>query len=87
MQIYQKVKKKKKVIQIIPDSLTIFFKQDIILPGSKVILTAVGQCWSDQIFLYGLSHRFWKLTLQLIIRYNVWASEIASNPINIGKVY
>ncbi|RCI01356.1 Conserved oligomeric Golgi complex subunit 2 [Rhizopus stolonifer] len=44
-----------------------------ILAGTNAILNAVGQCWSDQVFLYGLSHRFWKLTLQLIKRYNGWA--------------
>lgn len=45
---------------------------DMIFVGGKVILTSIKQCWSDDIFLYGLSHRFWKLTLQLIKRYNNW---------------
>ncbi|KAL0088151.1 hypothetical protein F4703DRAFT_1498077 [Phycomyces blakesleeanus] len=44
------------------------------LPGSKAVFKAIEQCWSDQIFLYGLSHRFWKLTIQLLRRYTLWAS-------------
>lgn len=57
-------------------SVTVEANQDISLYGGRVILKAIDQCWSDQIFLYGLSHRFWKLTLQLIKRYNGWALEV-----------
>ncbi|CAO3610896.1 unnamed protein product [Mucor hiemalis] len=60
--------------------------EELILQGSKVVYSAIGQCWNDQIFLYGLSHRFWKLTLQLIVRYNVWASEVVSDTTEISKV-
>ncbi|CAO3610900.1 unnamed protein product [Mucor hiemalis] len=59
--------------------------EELILQGSKVVYSAIGQCWNDQIFLYGLSHRFWKLTLQLIVRYNVWASEVVSDTTEISK--
>nr|CAG8566890.1 6596_t:CDS:10 [Entrophospora candida] len=34
------------------------------LPASKSIMLTIERCWSDNIFIYGLSHRFWKLTLQ-----------------------
>jgi hypothetical protein len=61
--------------------------KEIILPGSNVVLNAIGQCWSDQIFLYGLSHRFWKLTLQLITRYSVWTKEVTSESFVPNKVY
>ncbi|KAI9024918.1 hypothetical protein CLU79DRAFT_813755 [Phycomyces nitens] len=44
------------------------------LPGSKAVFKAMEQCWSDQVFLYGLSHRFWKLTVQLLRRYTLWVS-------------
>ncbi|CAG8537381.1 3406_t:CDS:10, partial [Cetraspora pellucida] len=42
------------------------------LPASKSILFAIERCWADDVFVYGLSHRFWKLTLQLIQRYKNW---------------
>lgn len=68
----------KDVEQVLNDpnsSIKIDTIQEISLYGGRVILNAINQCWSDQIFLYGLSHRFWKLTLQLIKRYNSWAIE------------
>ncbi|KAF0399002.1 Conserved oligomeric Golgi complex component [Gigaspora margarita] len=42
------------------------------LPASKSIIFAIERCWADDVFVYGLSHRFWKLTLQLIQRYKNW---------------
>ncbi|RIB23229.1 hypothetical protein C2G38_2171963 [Gigaspora rosea] len=42
------------------------------LPASKLIIFAIERCWADDVFVYGLSHRFWKLTLQLIQRYKNW---------------
>ncbi|CAG8671900.1 10692_t:CDS:10, partial [Funneliformis caledonium] len=46
------------------------------LSASKSIIFAIERCWSDDIFIYGLSHRFWKLTLQLIERYKKWLISI-----------
>lgn len=69
----------KDVEQVLNDpksSVAVEADQEISLHGGRVILKAIRQCWSDQIFLYGLSHRFWKLTLQLIKRYNGWAIEV-----------
>ncbi|RUP19393.1 hypothetical protein BC936DRAFT_139317, partial [Jimgerdemannia flammicorona] len=42
------------------------------LAATRAILAAIDQCWSDDVFIYCLSHRFWKLTLQLIKRYKLW---------------
>ncbi|CAB4405568.1 unnamed protein product [Rhizophagus irregularis] len=42
------------------------------LPASKSTILAIERCWSEEVFIYGLSHRFWKLTLQLIERYKKW---------------
>ncbi|KAJ3091904.1 Conserved oligomeric Golgi complex subunit 2 [Quaeritorhiza haematococci] len=36
------------------------------------LLDSIRLCWDDQIYLPGLSHRFWKLTLQLLSRYSSW---------------
>ncbi|KAI9257611.1 hypothetical protein BY458DRAFT_535220 [Sporodiniella umbellata] len=42
------------------------------LTETKAITDAIQKCWSDQVYLYSLAHRFYKLTLQLIKRYTVW---------------
>lgn len=68
------------------NTLTSSHYKELILQGSKVVYSAISQCWNDQIFLYGLSHRFWKLTLQLIVRYNVWASEVVGETTETSKV-
>lgn len=46
------------------------------LEGTRVVMSAIQECWSDQVYLYGLSHRFWKLTLQLIKRYTLWVTDM-----------
>ncbi|CAG8513317.1 6870_t:CDS:10 [Ambispora gerdemannii] len=47
---------------------------EVKLLATKSIITAIERCWSVDVFVYGLSHRFWKLTLQLIQRYKNWLS-------------
>ncbi|KAK4520495.1 uncharacterized protein ATC70_008008 [Mucor velutinosus] len=80
----------KDVEQVLNDpksSIVVEANQEISLYGGRVILKAINQCWSDQIFLYGLSHRFWKLTLQLIKRYSGWALEVINaNYANDAKI-
>ncbi|CAF0935828.1 unnamed protein product [Rotaria sordida] len=36
------------------------------------IFQSIEHCWQKNIFLEPLSHRFWKLTLQCIVRFCVW---------------
>ncbi|XP_013789772.1 conserved oligomeric Golgi complex subunit 2-like [Limulus polyphemus] len=36
----------------------------------------VQRCWASDVYLAVLCHRFWKLTLQLISRYNTWACQL-----------
>ncbi|KAM5163878.1 conserved oligomeric Golgi complex subunit 2 [Mantella aurantiaca] len=52
------------------------------LQASSVLWTCLTTCWSDQIFLPLLAHRFWKLTLQLLSRYCVFIKETASRAIS-----
>ncbi|CAG8519748.1 4747_t:CDS:10 [Ambispora leptoticha] len=49
---------------------------EIKLSATKSIIAAIERCWSADVFVYGLSHRFWKLTLQLIQRYKNWLSSM-----------
>ncbi|KAF9268919.1 COG complex component [Marasmius fiardii PR-910] len=39
------------------------------------IWIAITACWSAEVFIPQLSHRFWKLTLQLLSRYKQWLEE------------
>ena len=41
-----------------------------LLPQSIKVCEMIQQCWSDEVYIHGLAHRFWKLTLQLLSRYS-----------------
>ncbi|CDS10439.1 hypothetical protein LRAMOSA03115 [Lichtheimia ramosa] len=53
--------------------------------ATRSISQAIEKCWSDHIFLYSLSHRFWKLTLQLTKRYSIWATRILQHILGADK--
>jgi hypothetical protein len=44
----------------------------LLLPVSQALLDAINTSWADDVWLFSLSFRFWKLTLQCIGRYAVW---------------
>ncbi|CAO3589641.1 unnamed protein product [Absidia cylindrospora] len=56
--------------------------EDIVLPGTKAVAKAIEKCWADNVYLFVLSDRFWKLTLQILCRYNLWASNIIQQLFN-----
>ncbi|KAI8375844.1 oligomeric golgi complex component, COG2-domain-containing protein [Blakeslea trispora] len=60
-------------------------KDSVCFMGTKAVIEAIERCWSDQVFLYALSHRFWKLTLQLIKRYHTWVLDVAGY-LTSGKI-
>ncbi|KAJ7346675.1 COG complex component [Mycena albidolilacea] len=41
---------------------------------AAAIWVAISACWSAEVFIPELSHRFWRLTLQLLSRYKTWLS-------------
>uniref|UniRef100_A0A672SQ82 Conserved oligomeric Golgi complex subunit 2 n=1 Tax=Sinocyclocheilus grahami TaxID=75366 RepID=A0A672SQ82_SINGR len=45
------------------------------LQVTEVLWSCVCKCWTDQVYLPPLAHRFWKLTLQLISRYATFLTE------------
>ncbi|XP_029450047.1 conserved oligomeric Golgi complex subunit 2 [Rhinatrema bivittatum] len=47
------------------------------LQATHILWINLVKCWSDQIFLPLLSHRLWKLTLQLIARYSMFMNELS----------
>uniref|UniRef100_H2YCH6 Conserved oligomeric Golgi complex subunit 2 n=1 Tax=Ciona savignyi TaxID=51511 RepID=H2YCH6_CIOSA len=61
------------------------------LKSSTVLWKCVERCWKDGVFLPSLLHRFWKLTLQLLSRYNAWivgvkSEQVAAGVFPLGKV-
>ncbi|KAF8200776.1 oligomeric golgi complex component, COG2-domain-containing protein [Pholiota molesta] len=45
------------------------------MPQSSAAWIAISACWSSEIYIPELSHRFWKLTLQILSRYKGWLGE------------
>ncbi|KAG9316657.1 oligomeric golgi complex component, COG2-domain-containing protein [Chiua virens] len=43
---------------------------------SESVWTAINSCWSAEVFVPDLAHRFWRLTLQLLSRYKVWLETV-----------
>ncbi|KAG8834249.1 Type I HSP40 co-chaperone [Serendipita sp. 399] len=41
-------------------------------PQASAVLHAISSCWSPDIHITELGHRFWRLTLQIIERYRKW---------------
>ncbi|KAG9087523.1 hypothetical protein FRC06_002496 [Ceratobasidium sp. 370] len=39
---------------------------------ANAIYAAIQTCWSTQVYVPELGHRFWRLTLQLLSRYRTW---------------
>ncbi|KAG9108428.1 hypothetical protein FRC07_008447, partial [Ceratobasidium sp. 392] len=39
---------------------------------ASAIYSAIQSCWSTQVYVPELGHRFWRLTLQLLSRYRTW---------------
>ncbi|KAJ3123098.1 Conserved oligomeric Golgi complex subunit 2 [Nowakowskiella sp. JEL0407] len=46
-------------------------KDQLRLNSSIALVESIKLCWDEKIYLYGLSHKFWKLTLQIITRYTM----------------
>nr|XP_028579830.1 conserved oligomeric Golgi complex subunit 2 isoform X2 [Podarcis muralis] len=52
------------------------------LLATHVACASLQKCWSDQIFLPLLTHRLWKLSLQIVARYSFFISELLLRPIS-----
>eukprot|EP00079_Xenopus_tropicalis_P008432 XP_002931527.2 PREDICTED: conserved oligomeric Golgi complex subunit 2 isoform X2 [Xenopus tropicalis] len=47
------------------------------LRATHILWSCLLSCWSNEVFLPKLAHRFWKLTLQMISRYCSFIKEVA----------
>uniref|UniRef100_A0A7N8YIT3 Conserved oligomeric Golgi complex subunit 2 n=1 Tax=Mastacembelus armatus TaxID=205130 RepID=A0A7N8YIT3_9TELE len=57
------------------------------LQVSEVLWSCLVRCWSDRVYLSPLTHRFWKLTLQLYSRYAKFLEEVLTKtpPTEVSK--
>ncbi|ORX77586.1 COG complex component [Anaeromyces robustus] len=49
------------------------------ITANKKLIESIKFCWSDSVYLYLLTHKFWKLTIQLITRYILWVKDYIQN--------
>ncbi|KAJ7783230.1 COG complex component [Mycena metata] len=49
-------------------------KHSFVTTQAAAVWVAISACWSAEVFIPELSHRFWRLTLQLLSRYKTWLS-------------
>lgn len=49
------------------------------LPITQMLVLCLQRCWDNNVVLKPLTHRFYKLSLQLLKRYAVWLSEIPTS--------
>ncbi|KAF7297555.1 Conserved oligomeric Golgi complex subunit 2-like [Mycena kentingensis (nom. inval.)] len=49
-------------------------KHSFVSVQAAAVWVAITACWSAEVFIPELSHRFWRLTLQLLSRYKTWLS-------------
>ncbi|XP_045170121.2 conserved oligomeric Golgi complex subunit 2-like [Mercenaria mercenaria] len=45
------------------------------LHSTHELWKSLQTCWQDEIYLLPLSHRFWKLNIQILARYSTWLDE------------
>ncbi|KAI4519958.1 COG complex component [Schizophyllum commune Loenen D] len=49
--------------------------KDFATSQARAVWEAISACWSAEIYIPDLSHRFWRLTLQLLSRYKTWIDQ------------
>ncbi|XP_061480457.1 conserved oligomeric Golgi complex subunit 2 [Rhineura floridana] len=52
------------------------------LLATHTVCASLQKCWSAQIFLPLLTHRLWKLSLQIVARYSFFINELLLRPIS-----
>ena len=53
---------------------------------SQALWHSIQQCWQPSVYVAALTHRFFKLTLQLIARYATWLNELVESKVRIEAI-
>ncbi|KAG6861087.1 hypothetical protein C0995_004024 [Termitomyces sp. Mi166 len=83
----------KEVVGSLEDSLSVvriepIFSQDKVsfaTSQANAVWVAITACWSAEVFIADLCHRFWRLTLQILSRYKIWLDQSISQHEAIPK--
>ena len=54
---------------------------------TQSLIKSIQRCWSAEVLLSPLIHRFWKLTLQLLSRYAAWMTTLSQSPDVLSMVW
>ncbi|KAL3872688.1 hypothetical protein ACJMK2_035898 [Sinanodonta woodiana] len=46
-----------------------------LLHSTETLWASLRRCWDEDVFLFPLCHRFWKLSVQMLMRYSTWLDE------------
>ncbi|KAI0047760.1 COG complex component [Auriscalpium vulgare] len=57
-----------------------------VLVPSAAVWSGISACWSSDVYIPALGHRFWKFTLQLLSRYRTWLESSVPRLDPIAKV-
>lgn len=55
------------------------------LVATKTAWECLQRCWADKVFIAQLTHRFWKLSLQILARYYTWSAGLLESKSDDGK--
>jgi len=55
------------------------------LACTEVVMTSIQKCWDPSIFIAALTHRFWKMTLQILARYSKAAGVSILTKVNANE--
>ncbi|CAG0891091.1 unnamed protein product [Darwinula stevensoni] len=60
-------------------------ESSLLLHGSQTLSISLLRCWDAGVYIPSLVHRFWKLSLQLLSRFNVWLTGISKKEIKFKE--
>ncbi|GLB37458.1 putative protein with domain of unknown function (DUF3510) [Lyophyllum shimeji] len=60
-------------------------KNTFATPQANAVWVAITGCWSAEVFIPELCHKFWRLTLQILSWYKTWLDQALSKPDVISK--
>lgn len=51
----------------------------------STVKSSIQTCWKKGVYLYTLTHRFWKLTLQILARLITWLTAIGQGQVGVAR--
>ncbi|KZS98509.1 COG complex component [Sistotremastrum niveocremeum HHB9708] len=61
-------------------------KSELLTLQISAVYQAIERCWSEDVFIYELSWRFWRFSLQIVARFKTWLGNVTPPPDPSSKV-